>query len=93
MKNNFPKRFAWSEAGTVTGFDQSIWAEQLKALAPVFQPKETLASSQAPVPLLNITIPEEIKQHQHSLSLYNDTILLIKKMSTFPLNIGDQKKA
>ena len=72
--------FAWSKAGTATAFDQAVWAEQLKALAPVFQIKETLTISQAKVPSINITIPEEIKQHQYSLALYNDTTLLINKM-------------
>ncbi len=75
---------AWAEAGTITSLDEISWADQIKVLAQFFQTIETTVGSGASANILKITIPEVIKKHQYSLSIYNETILLLKKWDQSP---------
>ncbi|WP_052353697.1 FUSC family protein [Neobacillus jeddahensis] len=69
---------AWSEAGTMNTFEQTRWADQFTVIGQLV--KENPASTQVEIDhYVTISLPEEMKNQQYPLSLYNETILFLKK--------------
>jgi uncharacterized membrane protein YgaE (UPF0421/DUF939 family) len=68
---------AWGEAGTITAVQQSAWADQLLALTPFFQGKE---NTNAPAEILKVSLPIESQKQQYHVTIYHETIVLLKKL-------------
>jgi hypothetical protein len=75
-------------AGGIFSEQQIVWAEQLNALIPFFQVKENPVDLSPPDEILMVTIPSTIEKQQFHVSLYQETISLLKKMNEFPRNKG-----
>lgn len=77
---------AWSKAGTMTPFQQTLWAKQFKALSPFFQPKENPAELGPSCETLLVSLEPEFEKQQFHVALYHETISLLKKMDELPRN-------
>ena len=79
---------AWSEAGTITPDQQSIWAAQVKELALFFQVKENPVVLCPPDVTLKVVIPSNLEKQRFHVSLYHETKSLLKKLDQLPRNKG-----
>lgn len=77
---------AWSEAGTITPLQLKVWADQLKSLSTFFEAKENPAELVQPGELLKISISTDLEKQQFHLSLFHETIQLLKKMKELPMD-------
>lgn len=67
---------AWGISGSMTAENQKIWADQVKALAPLFQ--ETSADRSPPSEYLHVSIAKELENQQYFIALFNKTAALLK---------------
>ncbi|KMY50430.1 FUSC family protein [Peribacillus loiseleuriae] len=79
---------AWSESGTITPDQQSIWAAQVKALAPFFHAKENPVVLYPPSETLKVMISSNLEQQRFHVSLYHETKSLLKKLDQLSKNEG-----
>ncbi len=79
---------AWSEAGTITPVQQSIWADQIKAVTSLFQTKEIPLVFRLKGETLKVVIPADLEEQQFHISLFYETRSLLKKLGQLPSNKG-----
>ncbi len=82
---------AWSTAGTMTNVQQALWADQLRELSHFFAEKENPAGQKLPGEILIVNIPKDLEKQQFSISLYHQTVQLLKKLTELPKNTGEEE--